>query len=228
MKKEEIIKKISCPNCGSEDILVHTKHCHCNSCGAIFRPNKPYHGRNKRHPTKLKLECALLYAQGHSVTELRKMLKIEHIRPEVVRRWLRKSCLPVRPKPRLKDLVCPACHKKGYSVKDGYRLTTYGVKKDQRFLCRFCGSRFTLKGLIGVRKFSKPLRDDAVNYYFSDIVSLTDTADYIKRKYGKRPDETTIWDWIYKRGLKTRGHFGNQYTRSEISVSPKVAQEKTT
>lgn len=230
MKKEETIKKISCPNCNSENLKHHTKRSFCKECGAFFRPNKPYHGRNKRHPIKIKLQCALLYAQGYSVTELRKILNIEYIHKEVINRWLRKSCLTARPKPRLKDLVCPACNKKGYSVKDGYRLTTYGLKKDQRFLCRFCGSRFTLKGLIGVKKFPKPMRDDAVNYYFSDIVSLTDTSEYIKKKWGKRPDETTIWEWIYKKGLKTRGHFGNQYTRIEktklISVSPKAAQEK--
>jgi len=217
MKKEETIS--SCPNCGSEKVRVQTKRCLCDKCGAVFRPNKPYRGRNKRHPIKTKLQSALLYAQGHSVTEIRKILDIEHIRREVINRWLRKSCLPARQKPRLKDMVCPFCKTKGKSVKDGFRLNYLGVKQDQRFLCRFCGSRFTLKGGIGVRKYPKPLRDDAVNYYFSDIVSLADTAEYIKEKYGKKPDETTIWGWINRRGLITRGHFGNQYTRRPASLN---------
>ena len=157
MKKVQTIESAlkimqKCPNCQSTNLHPQSKRTFCLDCGAIFRPNKPYRGRFKQHPEKLKNKVAYLYTQGFSVTDIRIKLSILHIPPETIRRWLRKRGLEARPKPRLKDMECPVCHKVGASVKDGHNLNSRGIKTEQRFLCRNCGSFFTLTRIIGQPK----------------------------------------------------------------------------
>ncbi len=206
--------KQKCPNCNSENLHPQTKRTFCLDCGAVFRPNKPYMGRFKRHPKKLKDKVAILYSQGMTVTQIRHKLKIQHIARAVINRWLRKRGLPARPKPRLKDLECPICHKAGFSVKDGKRADSRGIPIEQRFLCRNCGSRYTLTRIIGQQKYSLKYQETAIKYYFEDFkTTLSKVADRMLKETGMRADETTIWEWIRKAGLKTRGHTGNQYTR---------------
>jgi len=209
------MKKVQkCPNCKSTNLHPQSKRTFCLDCGAIFRPNKPYRGRFKRHPEKLKNKVAYLYSQGLTVTQIRIKLSIQHISPVVIRRWLRKRGLNARPKPRLKDMECPVCHKVGASVKDGHNLDSRGIKTEQRFLCRNCGSLFTLSRVIGQPKYSRKYKEIAIKYYLEDSsTSLSKVADKMLEETGKRADETTIHAWIKKAGFKTRGHFGNQYTR---------------
>ena len=216
MKKAQIIKtmkKVSCPNCGSENIWVQHKRCICRDCNAVFRPFKPYRGKFKRYPDELKKKIAVLYSQGKTVTGIRKTLKIEHVNRVTINRWLRQQGLPARRRPRLKDIQCPSCHIRGESVRDGFVLNRYGIKQEQRFLCRFCGSHFTLTRIIGKKKYPETIRQEAIRYYLTSAsVTLKETAHYLNTQFQVNPDQTTIREWLIRHNVKPRGHRGNQHT----------------
>ena len=213
------IELLKCPACSSTNLnhkMVNgKKKCICKDCHALFSPFKPYRGRFKKHSESLKLEVATLYSQGYSVKQIQQKIFPEHdIKQAVLNRWLRQRGIAARSRKHLQNMKCPLCHAKGEVVHDGYVLNSLGIKQEQRFLCRVCGNRFTLARVIGVRKYSKVLVQEAINYYCSPLSPTLDAVSkHLHANFGLLPDITTIHDWLINAEIKTRGHASEEIRR---------------